>query len=206
MTGARGRDEEEREEGAGRERGSGSRTARSRPAGTTNGRGTPCAASSGRGAPRPVRSSSQAAAARARSVGSWPVAAARPPRWWPAEVDRGRSVATGVPPGASAGHGRPGVGLASPSHRPSSMFQNDGPTGSGKSPRAVNVPSASSWIGSCGQRPGGRAERRHGAAHDVERGLVAGTDELPLGRAVQADRAPGVGAHLGVGDEPARRP
>ena len=30
------------------------------------------------------------------------------------------------------------------------MFQNDGPTGSGKSPSAVKVPSASSRIGSWG--------------------------------------------------------
>ena len=55
------------------------------------------------------------------------------------------------------------------------------------------------------QRPGGGAEHRHGAVQDVERRLVAGADELPLGGAVEADRAAGVGAHLGQGDEPVRR-
>src|SRR4051794_32051633 len=56
------------------------------------------------------------------------------------------------------------------------------------------------------QWPRRRAERRPGASEDVERRLVARADQRTLRRAVQPDRAAGVGAYLGVGDETVRRP
>src|SRR5215211_4415396 len=55
------------------------------------------------------------------------------------------------------------------------------------------------------QRPRGRPEERLGAVEHVELRLVAGAQQRVGGRPVQAHRAAGVGADLGVGDVGALR-
>src|SRR4051794_35075849 len=51
-----------------------------------------------------------------------------------------------------------------------------------------------------GKGAGGRTEHGLGAGGHVEERLVTGADELVGLRLVEADRAAGVGAHLGEGD------
>ena len=116
---------------------------------------------SGRARRRPVRSSSQPTS-RSSSVGRGPT--------------RPGAVRRQAP--RRSGGCRP-VGVVRPWDHHEVMFQNAGPTGSGKSPSAVNVPSSAIADRQLRQRLA-RPGPTMGAApvEDVERRLVAGADEV----------------------------
>ena len=95
--------------------------------------------------------------------------------------------------------GRVDLGLLAAAHPRS---QNDGPTGSRKGRLGPQEPLVVNIDRQDRQRTGGRPEQHVTPVSGVERRLVARAQEVVPLRLVEAHRAAGVGADLGVGDDP----